>query len=954
MKRRIQLLLTGLLLTVCVQAAVNDVTTVSQVTEDMVLTTPIDLCITNEEDALTATIDIANEDAAVLFQNIVPTVVIDNLLEKITINGQIAKNGTNCRVAIYRHGTLVLPRGKSYPALTVYTESDFAGKSNTYTQGARQASLGKFNNNIRSFKLKRGYMATFANHTDGTGYSHCYIADREDLEVNLPIEMAGRVSMLRVFVWNWVSKKGCSDVRDANLMNNGHATWFYDWGAGTTSRTNHEYSPQRHHEAGNSNGDGWKGAWPGWDAVNASDETCTHVLGQNEPDNTSGDKEVYTYVTTIPDNPREKCATSTLVQHAKEFLYSGKRIGTFACCNPNTGWVNEYLNYCRENNIRVDFVATHYYIGGQSPAGCIDRLKALYNATGLPVWVTEWNNGANWSGESGFSTDAGWYSWGSGNDKAKNGEWLRDVLRRADNEPWLERLAIYQNVESKRMIADDWVTLNAGGKIWGAYLSKLAYDSNAGGINYMMPWTHHIPNTFEATLDQSKKIVTFTWNNPDTDMTDSCIIELKRGTSYIPLKTLYMNEDEARTTTLDMSDYEPGLYTFRLTNYDYDGKVRRAKETPSISIANGAMAIGKLQYGKLQLVNTETVDIEIAPQDKSPYVVMGLMSYANKSNGISNHLVNYYTNYFRFRFFPWKLTTPVTFSSTESVDYIVLPADTICQLPKGMKLITGKATVKKDETVVTFSEPFPEGVTPVVVAQYQNRTTTASTNPIVARIYDVTNTGFKAILVRQEGITSGFNSMDVLYFAATPGQESIGGGKLLTVGRDTQTPVGGSTARVVYFRDEQGETMSFKNPFIVACAQTNNYGKMSVLRISRQSTKDNMIVGASILRQTDPSNTSVTENDNASNNGDYIGWFIISDDPDGNADDPAVITPTGIKTVGYKTELNVSVEGRKIMANGKNIKAYTLDGSRVELGKPLPRGVYVVSNGHKSMKVRVK
>ena len=390
MKRKITYLLAALLLPTFCHAAVNDVETVTSVTSPRTLTTPVDLFITAETDALTSTIDIANEDAAVVFENLTPTTVIDNYLSKISINGEEANNGKNCRVAIYRHGAMVLPRGKSYPALTVYTEVNFGGDTRTYTQGGRQAALGKFNNAIRSFKLKRGYMATFANRTDGTGYSHCYIADREDLELNLPKEMAGRVSMLRVFVWNWVSKKGCSDSRDTNMMNTAHATWYYDWGAGTTSRTNHEYVPQRHHEAGNSNKGEWKGAWESWTSINNSDETCTHVLGQNEPDNTSGQDEVYTYVTTIPSNPREYHASSTLAEHAKEFLYSGKRIGTFACCNPSTGWVSEYVNYCRENNIRIDFVATHYYIGGTDPAGCISRLKALYDATGLPVWATEW------------------------------------------------------------------------------------------------------------------------------------------------------------------------------------------------------------------------------------------------------------------------------------------------------------------------------------------------------------------------------------------------------------------------------------------------------------------------------------------------------------------------------------------------------------------------------------
>ena len=38
-------------------------------------------------------------------------------------------------------------------------------------------------NAIRSFKLKRGYMVTFALGKSGWGYSRCFIADKEDLEV---------------------------------------------------------------------------------------------------------------------------------------------------------------------------------------------------------------------------------------------------------------------------------------------------------------------------------------------------------------------------------------------------------------------------------------------------------------------------------------------------------------------------------------------------------------------------------------------------------------------------------------------------------------------------------------------------------------------------------------------------------------------------------------------------
>jgi hypothetical protein len=93
-----------------------------------------------------------------------------------------------------------------------------------------------------------------------------------------------------------------------------------------------------------------------------------------------------------------------LIELHKYFLYGGLRIGTFATCNPNVSWVKDYVNRCRQLNMRVDFVATHYYTGGQSPSSFINSLRELHDATGLPVWVTEWNNGANFvhSNRAGF------------------------------------------------------------------------------------------------------------------------------------------------------------------------------------------------------------------------------------------------------------------------------------------------------------------------------------------------------------------------------------------------------------------------------------------------------------------------------------------------------------------------------------------------------------------------
>lgn len=950
------LLITTILLTLTAASlAKNQEESVTKISDERNLITPIDLIITDTQDALTGSINIANENAAVIFANINPQTVIDNYLSKITINGETAQHNVNCRVAIYRHGSIILPHGRTIAALTVYTGKGFTGESRTFSPGARQILTGSWNNSIQSIKLKRGYMATLANHADGTGYSHCYIADHEDIEIDLRKEQAGRTTMLRVFKWNWPSKKGCSDARDENMMNTCKASWYYDWGAGRTQRINHEYVPQRHHEAGESNGQGWKGAWESWDNINAGDETCTHVLGQNEPDNTSGAGEVFTYVTKIPDNPRDKCATSTLADHAKEFLYSGKRIGTFACCNPNTGWVKEYVDYCRENNIRIDFVATHYYIGGQSPQGCIDRLWSLYNATGLPVWVTEWNNGANWSGESGFSTDAGWYTWGTGNDNQKNGEWLRDVLRRADrpeNTKWLERLAVYNAVEGRREIFTNG-KITDGGKIWGEYESDFAYDSEKGSINYFMPWKHHAPHSLEATINKRTQTVELRWKNPNTDMTDRAAIEEKQGTKWVEIASIPMNEKEDMTYTLDIADHEPAMYELRIKNYEYDGSTHITEKTATFTIST-AYSVGLLQYGQLKIGDTDIVSTDIEEYETTPYVFTGIVSNNNTANGITNQMVTTNKSSFKFRFYPWQLTTPVDFNKAETADYLVLPADTVLHLPDDMMLITATAgRVKGDEVKVIFPEPFPIDVTPIVVVQQQSSSTNAA--PVVSKIWNVTNEGFSIKLMRQEGVSGAFSTQTVNYVACSPGQLSLGGGKMLTVGSDKETVIYGTTNKKIRFLNTANEEISLSSPYIIAASQTHNYPAASVFRmgniVSTDKTEDGLIKSRNIKRQLDPTTKATEKNNTAS--GDIIGYLIISDDPNGSVDDSPIITAIRDLHIHTAKGFCVSTAGGIITSTAQGVEAYNARGQKVVLGQRVPAGIYVVTNGKRSTKVIV-
>ena len=206
--------------------AANTITKVNQVSTEVTLSENVDYVITSATPFTSeGKVNITNTEHAVLIiQSIRPSIVIsDHLKGRIFINGAQALNGQNCQVKMYAQGAIIMPYDKNIKPLTVYSEKNFEGTAvNNFGlehSGGFMNSLtdAKLNNKIRSFKLKRGYMVTFATGLNGWGYSRCFIADKEDLEFSeLPTVLDGRISSYRVFQWYDAQKKGlASDKRES-------------------------------------------------------------------------------------------------------------------------------------------------------------------------------------------------------------------------------------------------------------------------------------------------------------------------------------------------------------------------------------------------------------------------------------------------------------------------------------------------------------------------------------------------------------------------------------------------------------------------------------------------------------------------------------------------------------------------------------------------------------------
>ena len=425
--------------------------------------------------------NLISDDAWVFFSEILPSVVHDQLSSKIFVRGVAAVPGENIRFEQYRHGTVVIPHGKDFRPLQVYTGPVFTGDSadlGLYTYH-REAELGPLNNQISSFTLKRGYMATVAQGEMGNGYSRVFIADESGLEIEImPEGLNNAVSFVRVFPWKYVSKKGWGGGGDVwNLMK---YSWQYNWNANMQSAHNYEYVPIRHNY--------W---WPNFNLINTIENT-THLLGYNEPE-------------------RADQANMTVEQALRQWpklMESGLRLGSPAPSDGGRAWLYEFLDKADELNYRVDYVSMHWYEGCRTPMQFYNRLKQVHERTGRPLWIKEFNNGANWTSNCYPGPE-------------QNARWFEQVLHMLDTTSFVERYAVFHWMNDPFRMYIDGV-LTPAGEVYSSHKAYMAYNPEKefflDNISVPKPalvqailvsngtrlsWIHNIPNPKGLQIERS-------------------------------------------------------------------------------------------------------------------------------------------------------------------------------------------------------------------------------------------------------------------------------------------------------------------------------------------------------------------------------------------------------------------------------------------------------------------
>lgn len=409
--------------------------------QTITLTGASELHVTGKGDPIAGSSFIfTSPDAWLFLDHIKPSVVESEFLDRMRANGARAKSGENVRVVQHASGSVIIPHDPDFTAMTVYDGGNLSGSSIPLKCHVEydHAKLARLQESPASFVLKRGYMATIAEKENGTGTSRNYVAQDHDLVINtLPAGLDKGLSFIRIFPWRWTSKKGVA----GGIWQNLNVGWFYDWNIGAESSPDLEYVAIKQ-----------KLNWPGMDQ-DWKKKGINHLLGYNEPDH----------------KDQSDLTVDQAISGWPELLGTGLRLGSPAPSDGGLNWLYEFMGKADAAGLRVDFVAVHYYRAVANPKdakGAANQfyqfLKGIHDRVKRPLWITEWNNGANWTKEPDPNT-------------RQQQEAIEEIIKMLDETPFVERYAIYNWVEDVRHVQDKDGKLTPAGESYRDNESPVAF-----------------------------------------------------------------------------------------------------------------------------------------------------------------------------------------------------------------------------------------------------------------------------------------------------------------------------------------------------------------------------------------------------------------------------------------------------------------------------------------------
>ncbi len=504
-------------------------------------------------------VNLQNTDHAVLILNQVkPSQAIRLLADHVQIGGERAVNNTNCQVKLYNRGCIILPYGTNTKPLTVWSEKNFEGESaNNFGLGndggfMLTLTAAQLNNRIRSFKLKRGYMVTFANRAKGRGYSRCFIADKADLEVSeLPGVLDNSISSYRIFKWYDTGKQALANDTRASSVSALNVTSCYSFGLGESRLPDAECVPHHIYED-----------WPS--AAACGQVTYSpHLKTNNEPGNSADDH---------PQSVEE------ILNNWENLMATGMRLCSPSSHDGSLQHLRDFLTEVDKRGWRCDIIDLHCYWPEWNFSNSIKTWADNYKR---PIWISEWVWGASWNNNGIFGEAQGSYRNNPTTAQLnKNKEVVSRICSALNGFDYIERYYYWNSEANCSKILRDG-NLTPAGEMYSEINSGLAYN---GKINYIpsVP-TQYDPANFSVDYDSKEGKAVLTWHDYNGELNSSMVV-LRRAdsnASWETLATIELQEEEADYTFTDEQATNGNLY--RIQIIDANNKTRSSAEVMAVA-----------------------------------------------------------------------------------------------------------------------------------------------------------------------------------------------------------------------------------------------------------------------------------------------------------------------------------------------------------------------------------
>ncbi len=837
----------------------NSNQSVGQVNEAMSLTADVDLHITGAEPFTeTGSIDIVNtEHAVVIFDALKPSLA-KAFLSHIMINGEAAQDNRNCQLKLYNRGAIILPYGgTSFRPLTVFEEAGFGGESdNNFTEGHSNGFMknvpNAWNNRIKSFRLKRGYMVTFALKKGGYGYSRCFIAADKDLEMDLPPLMAGRISSYRLFKWYDANKVALANDTRANSVNLLNVTSCYSFGKGESRLPDAECIPHHIYED-----------WPSSGDCGNQNYSC-HLKTNNEPGNSADDH---------PQSVQE------IINNWENLMRTGLRLCSPSSHDGSLNHLRECLDEIDKRGWRCDIIDLHCY-WPESSFNTWSFYDQWANRYGRPIWISEWVWGASWNSNGAFA---------NGVTEAQNREAIKRITNNLNSWDCIERY-FYWNSERdpSKILRDDALTTT--GAYYATINSGLAY-SNYGNYIPKAPPTTAVSD-LTATFKVARMTCTLEWTHSNGDLSDKVQLQRRAGTGRWDTIAEWTGSEIEDKTDMSYTDEisEPAAYEYRVVETTYNGRTLTSNSAFNpLAISEGTADI---QYGTISSVKEEENIVFFAyPFEEEPVIVMGSPSYITP--GLVENYMAIQQNSDRTAYTQFKMRFHVWQSDKDNETTSKVTSHFIAAKPgrgkigainyEAGRINDGVNLSCKRVYEVTFSEPF--ATTPVVMCT--PKISTSSLTAVMWRIFDVTPEGFKIQLLKESSVTNTIGGA-CGYIAFEEGRGSNGIGTIFNVG-SREITFGRSGETIQYGYDDE-----LINPRPLMQLQTNANEAAANLRFYGSKATDfsvRMMVDKSDTEKVLSSTVTTTER---------VGFITLSE---GEIEYDAIAAPRAVANADSFTTL---------------------------------------------------